>query len=160
MKNGGGRTTGNRGRGVAPAGLALLLVLAALLSACAGAKPGVERGGPGDRVTVSEADAANFTGNWTGPMETTKFTATMELALPREGTELRAESRFAMKELRSSEPIRDLKVGGQDITFKTNIGGANVHFTGRLEGDKLSGTLVAYQGTNIVATGTWKLSKS
>lgn len=160
-RNGGGRATGNGGRRAAPTALALLLVLAALLSACAGAKPGgAKKSGPGDRVTVSEAEAAGFTGKWTGPMETSKFTAQMELALPREGTELRAEGRFAMGDLKSAEPIRDFSISGQDITFKTGIGGANVHFTGRLDGDKLNGTLVAYQGANIVATGTWKLSKS
>jgi len=29
-----------------------------------------------------------------------------------------------------------------------------------LNGDKLSGTLTAFQGTEVAATGTWNLSKS
>lgn len=142
-------------------GLMLLLMLAALLSACGSMKSLVaNKNGTGARVPVSETEAVNLTGKWTGPMETTKFTATMELALLREGTQLSAEARFVRDQLRSAKPIRALKVSGNDISFKTDIGGADVQFNGRLNGDKLSGTLTAFQGTSIVATGTWTLLRS
>ena len=141
--------------------LMLLLMLIALLSACGSLKPLVtNKSDTGASVPVSETEAANLSGKWTGPMETTKFTATMELALHREGTQLRAEARFAKDELKSAKPLRALKISGNDISFKTDIGGADVQFNGRLNGDKLSGTLTAFQGTSIVATGTWNLSKS
>ena len=141
--------------------LMLLLMLAVLLSACGRLKPQVaNKSGTGSKVAVSETEASNLSGKWTGPMETTKFTAQMELALLREGSELSAEARFAKEALKSEKPVRDLKVSGNDISFKTEIGGANVQFNGQLKGDKLSGTLTAFQGTAIVATGTWNLLKS
>ena len=139
--------------------LMLLLMLAVMLSACSRTKPQVANKS-GSKVSVSETEAVNLSGKWTGPMETTKFTAQMELALQREGSELSAQANFAKEALKSTKPIRDLKVSGNDISFKTEIGGANVQFNGRLNGDKLSGTLTAFQGTAIVATGTWNLLKS
>ena len=141
--------------------LTLLLMLAVLVSACGRLKPQVaNKSDTGSKVEVSETEASNLSGKWTGPMETTKFNAQMELALLREGTQLSAEARFAKEALKSAKPIRDLKVSGNDISFKTEIGGAQVHFSGRLNGDKLSGTLTAFQGTAIVASGTWNLLKS
>ena len=139
--------------------LMLLLTLAALLSACGSMKV-ANKSGTGATVAVSETEASSLSGKWTGPMETTKFTAQMELALRREGTQLSAEARFARDQLKSTSPIRDLKVSGNDISFKTEIGGAIVQFNGRLNGDKLSGTLTAFQGTTIAGTGTWNLLKS
>ena len=138
--------------------VALLLMLAVSLSACAHRV--ANKNGAGGKVQVSETEAASLSGKWTGPMETTKFNATMELALLREGTQLSAEAKFAKEALRSAKPIRDLKVSGNDISFKTEIGGADVQFNGHLNGDKLSGTLTAFQGTAIVASVTWNLAKS
>jgi hypothetical protein len=140
--------------------LTLLLMLVVLGSACSKIKPAVANKGTGSKVAVSETEATNLSGKWSGPMETTKFTAQMELALAREGTQLSAEAKFAKEALKSAKPIRDLKVSGNDISFKTELGGADVHFNGHLNGDKLSGTVTAFQGTAIVATGTWNLLKS
>ena len=140
--------------------LTLLLMLVVLVSACSKLKPQVANKGIGSKVAVSETEASSLSGKWSGPMETTKFTAQMELALAREGTQLSAEVKFAKEALKSAKPIRDLKVSGNDISFKTELGGADVQFNGHLNGDKLTGTLTAFQGTAIVATGTWNLLKS
>jgi len=141
--------------------LMLLLMLAVLLSACGRMKSQVANQSTKATVPVSETEAANLSGKWTGPMQTPRFTAQMELALLHEGTQLSAQARFVRGDgLKSDKPIRDLKVSGNDISFKIELGGANVQFNGRLNGDKLSGTLTAFQGDSVAGTGTWNLSKS
>ena len=142
--------------------LLLLLMLAVLLSACGRMKSRVaDKSDTKATVAVSETEAASLSGKWTGPMQTTRFTAQMELALLHEGTQLSAQARFVRKDgLKSEKPIRDLKVSGKDISFKIELGGADVQFNGRLNGDKLGGTLTAFQGESVAGTGTWNLSKS
>ena len=142
--------------------LMLLLMLAVLLSACGRIKSQVaNKSDTKATVPVSETEASNLSGKWTGPMETTRFKAQMELALLHEGTQLSAQARFVREGgLKSEKPIRDLKVSGNDISFKIELGGADVQFDGRLNGDKLSGTLTAFRGTEVASTGTWNLSKS
>ena len=145
--------------------LMLLLMLAVLFSACGRTKSQVSQvANQSDttaKVPVSETEASNLSGKWTGPMQTPRFTAQMELALLHEGTQLSAQVRIVRENgLKADKPIRDLKVSGNDISFKIELGGADVQFNGRLNGDKLSGTLTAFQGTEVAATGTWNLSKS
>jgi hypothetical protein len=141
--------------------LMLLLMLAVLLSACGRKSQDANKSVPKATVPVSEAEAANLSGKWTGPMETTRFKAQMELALLHEGTQLSAQARIVRDSgLKSEKPIHDLKVSGNDISFKIELGGADVQFNGRLNGDKLSGTLTAFQGASVAGTGTWNLSKS
>ena len=142
--------------------LMLLLMLAVLLSACGRMKSQVaNKSDTKAMVPVSETEASNLSGKWTGPMQTTRFTAQMELALLHEGTQLSAQARFVREGgLNSERPIRDLKVSGDDISFKIELGGAVVQFNGRLNGDKLGGTLTAFQGSSVAGTGTWNLSKS
>src|ERR1700752_1218099 len=96
--------------------LTLLLMLAVLVSACSKLKPQVANKSTGTKGEVSETEASSLSGKWTGPMETTKFTAQMELALAREGTQLSAEAKFAKEALKSAKPVRELKVSGNDIS--------------------------------------------
>ena len=147
--------------------LMLLLMLAVLLSACGRKSQGARsdtvanQSGTKATVAVSETEASNLSGKWTGPMETTRFKAKMELALLHEGTQLSAQVKIVRESgLTADKPIHDLKVSGNDISFKTEIGGADVQFNGRLDGNKLGGTLTAFQGESVAGTGTWNLSKS
>ena len=104
--------------------LMLLLMLAVLLSACGRTKSQVanqsdtvaNQSDTKATVPVSETEASNLSGKWTGPMETTKFKAQMELALLHEGTQLSAQVRIVRESgLKAEKPIRDLKVSGNDI---------------------------------------------
>jgi hypothetical protein len=142
--------------------LMLLLMLAVLLSACGRTKSQVAtKVDTKATVQVSETEASNLSGKWTGPMQTTRFKAQMELALLHEGTQLSAQATILREGgLKSDKPIRDLKVSGNDISFKIDLGGADVQFNGRLDGDKLGGTLTAFRGESVAGTGTWNLSKS
>ena len=84
----------------------------------------------------------------------------MELTLVREATEWKAEAKFDVAGQQFSNPVRNLKVGDSDISFSTEIGGAEVRFVGKLADNKLGGTLEALEKGQRIATGTWSLIHS
>ncbi|MDT4952994.1 MAG: hypothetical protein QOJ02_1132 [Acidobacteriota bacterium] len=81
----------------------------------------------------------------------------MELTLNQEGTQWKANARFNIPNHEFVEPLRELLVSGNDISFVVNIGGADVRFTGKRVGDKLDGTLEAFEKGAKIAAGTWNL---
>jgi hypothetical protein len=80
--------------------------------------------------------------------------------LAREATEWRAEAKFNAAGQEFSNPVRNLKVGDSDISFSTEIGGAEVRFVGKLADNKLGGTLEVVEKSQRIATGTWSLTRS
>lgn len=84
----------------------------------------------------------------------------MELTLAREATEWKAEAKFNAAGQEFSNPVRNLRVGDSDISFSTEIGGAEVRFVGRLADNKLGGTLEVLEKSQRIATGTWSLTRS
>jgi len=84
----------------------------------------------------------------------------MELTLAREGAEWKAEAKFNAAGQEFSNPVRNLKVGDGDITFSTEIAGAELRFVGKLADNKLGGTLEALEKGQRIATGAWNLTRS
>src|SRR5918992_6028462 len=84
----------------------------------------------------------------------------MELTLAREATEWKAEAKFNAAGQVFSNPVRNLKVGDSDISFSTEIGGAEARFVGKLADNKLGGTLEVLEKSQRIATGTWSLTRS
>ena len=84
----------------------------------------------------------------------------MELTLAREATEWKAEAKFNAAGQDFSNPVRNLRVGDSDISFSTEIGGAEVRFVGKLADNKLGGTLEVVEKSQRIATGTWSLTRS
>jgi hypothetical protein len=139
--------------------LLIALLGASLGTACRKATPKEGNAG-GSSVTVSDAEGAGLAGQWKGIMKTKNHhEGTMELSLIHEGAQLKAAARFYNDKVSSASPIKGLDVKDTMISFTTNILGANVHFTGKLNGDKLSGTLEAVQRGTTVDTGDWDLSR-
>jgi hypothetical protein len=136
----------------------LVLIVLALSVACNKASSRNPTGG--SRVTVSDGAANALAGQWKGTMQTKdKHDGTMELTLNREGTQIKASARFYNDKVQSASPIRGLEIKDQEIKFFTNILGANVYFTGQVNGDKLRGTLEAVQRETTVDTGNWDLER-
>jgi hypothetical protein len=100
--------------------------------------------------------AAASTGFGQSPFSSVK----MELTLAREGAEWKAEAKFNAGGQEFSNPVRDLKVGANDIFFSTEIGGAEARFTGKLVDNRLDGTLEVLEKGQRIATGTWSLTRS
>lgn len=84
----------------------------------------------------------------------------MELILTREGTQWKAEAKFQAGGRDFSNPVQNLKVNGNDISFSADIGGAEVRFVGKLADNKLGGALEALEKGQRIATGTWSLTRS
>ena len=136
----------------------LILISLSLNVACNRAKSRNTSGG--SRVEVSETEAAKMAGFWKGTMKTKDHgEGTMELTLKREGEHIKASAKFYNDKLQFSGPIRGLEITESDIKFYTNMQGANVHFTGQVNGAKLGGTLEAVQRSKTVDTGDWDLNR-
>ena len=136
----------------------LILISLSLNVACNRAKSRSTSGG--SRVEVSETEAAKMAGFWKGTMKTKDHgEGTMELTLKREGEHIKASAKFYNDKLQFSGPIRGLEITESDIKFYTNMQGANVHFTGQVNGAKLGGTLEAVQRSQTVDTGDWDLNR-
>jgi hypothetical protein len=138
--------------------IALILISLALNVACNRAES--KNTGGGSRVQVSEGEMTKLAGFWKGDMRTRfKHDGTMELTLKREGSQIKASAKFYNDKVQSASPIRGLEIKDKDIKFYTNILGANVYFTGQVDGEKLTGTLEAIQRNTRVDEGQWDLNR-
>jgi hypothetical protein len=138
--------------------IALILVSLSLNVACNRASS--KNTGGGSRVEVSEMEAAKMAGFWKGAIRTKGHgEGTMELTLNRDGEQIKASCKFYNDKLQSASPVRALEIKDSDIKFYTNIQGANVFFTGQVNGEKLAGTLEAVQRSKTVDTGDWDLNR-
>lgn len=54
---------------------------------------------------------------------------------------------------------RDIKIEGSTFEFAQTFADIEVMFKGTLSGDTIKGTLEAYQGGSLVATGSYELKK-
>jgi hypothetical protein len=114
-------------------------------------------------ITLSSVFALagnDLAGTWTGEFKTTAFSGSMELKLTRDDTKWKAEAKFKARNGESANPVQDLVIDNNDIVFRTEIAGADVHFAGKLNGEKLQGTLEAFQRDVKVATGTWNIGRN
>jgi hypothetical protein len=84
----------------------------------------------------------------------------MELVLTQNGAEWKADVRFTISGQKTTDPVRELRVEGESVSFVVEIRGADVRFTGTLAEGKLSGTLEATEGGQRVATGAWSLTST
>jgi hypothetical protein len=141
--------------------LSVLTLICALSNTACQSKGVNTEAATGSTVTVPENVAANFSGHWKGTMLTKNHhDGTMELTLVRTGNELKASAKFYNELLFSSSPIKNLKVTGDEIYLSTNILGADVQFNGKVVGEKLGGTLEAFQRRASVDTGNWDLTRT
>jgi hypothetical protein len=136
-----------------------LIVISLLLNVACNRASSKNTGG-GSKVAVSENEATKLAGFWKGTMKT-KFehNGTMELTLNRDGEQIKASAKFYNDKVQSASPIRGLEINDSDIKFYTNILGANVYFTGQVNGEKLVGTLEAIQRNTTVDVGDWDLNR-
>ena len=65
-------------------------------------------------------------GTWLGKFEPPGRSGNMELVLVREGAQWKAQAKFQIGPRESSNPIEDLKVDGNQVSFATSIGGTGL----------------------------------
>jgi hypothetical protein len=96
-------------------------------------------------------------GKWKGNMKVKETSAPMELTLASKGNAWQATVAFDMGTEQVSNPVLDLKVKGSEISFTTEIGGAQVKFSGRSSDGKILGTMDALKDDKRIDSGTWSL---
>lgn len=104
--------------------------------------------------------AADLSGQWTGTMEAASRPGTVELTLQRDGTEWSATVRVTWNGMEFANPVTALKVTDNEVTFTTEIAGASARFTGKVEGQLISGTIEATRNGQVVGAGKWTATRT
>src|SRR5687768_15994055 len=98
------------------------------------------------------------TGTWAGPLATDAGPGGLEITLSRDSSGWQGKMKFRLEGQESAPPVRDLKVGKDDISFAFDLDRNLVKVVGRFRGDKLTGTVEAFQGERRIGGGTFTLS--
>jgi hypothetical protein len=148
-------TTTRRHRRSITAGLALGVILL-LQAGCAGpaATTDTGRGGRGADDAI-----AIYAGNWSGTFDITMGAGGLSLVLNHDGSVWTGEITLEAEGEMISGSISSFAITEEGCTFQTFIEGADVFFTGVLEEGALAGVLEAYFESDLVADGTFVLTK-
>lgn len=85
----------------------------------------------------------------------------MEVNLTQNGEKLfQATANFEMGGGKISNPLKTLKIEGENLSFSTDLQGAEVKFIGKFTENKLGGTLEVIEKGQRVAAGTWDLTRT
>ncbi|MCI0390722.1 MAG: PDZ domain-containing protein [Acidobacteria bacterium] len=109
-------------------------------------------------LSISLNAYSDLSGRWVGSIKGRR-SGTIDLTLSREGERWKAEVKIGLTGLVVSNPVVDLKVTDTEISFVTEIAGADAAFTGRLEGDKLVGTVQVTRGAQLLMSGEWSVER-
>lgn len=98
------------------------------------------------------------TGTWGGALATDAGPGGLELTLSRAGGEWQATMKFRLEGQETAPSIRDLKILNEDISFTFDLDRNLVKLSGKFAGDKLDGTVEAFQGDRKIGGGTFTLT--
>ncbi len=101
----------------------------------------------------------DVTGDWAGTFQTTGPSGQMELKVSREGEQWKVQIKLTAGDKLISADAYNIKVENTNISFSAEIEKAEVKFTGKLSGNKLSGNLEVFQGAESSNTGAWALER-
>ncbi len=105
------------------------------------------------------AQSVDLTGVWAGSLNTDAGPGGLQITLTHEGTSWKASLKVRLEGQEVDAPVGNLKVDGGQISFSTVLDRTAVNFIGKVEGDKLNGTLEAFQGDRKVGQGTMALTR-
>lgn len=105
------------------------------------------------------AQTPDVTGTWAGPMVRDAGQAGLEVTLTRDGANWKATMKMRLPAGDVEPAIEELKINGSDISFETGINGILIKFTGKFDGDKLSGSSEGFRGDTKVGHSTFVLTR-
>ena len=108
------------------------------------------------RVT---AQTGNVSGVWAGALGGDPAPGGMQLILMRDGTSWKATLTLRLEGEEMTPPVADLNINADQISFSTMIGKTTIKFFGSFNGEKLDGTLEAFQNDRRVGKGTMSLAR-
>src|SRR5262245_19793447 len=100
-----------------------------------------------------------LSGQWVGAVTSGSMSGALEIAISREGVVWDASVKMDMGGRQASSQASDLKVTETGLSFTMEFSGANVRFTGKVEGEKISGELEATVGGRVVGAGSWTVTR-
>jgi len=105
------------------------------------------------------AQAPDFAGTWAGAMATSVGAGGLEITLTRDGSAWKATAKVRLEGQEIAPPVEQLKINGADISFAVELDRNLVKFNGKIDGDKLNGSLEALQGERKIGDGTFALTR-
>ena len=110
-------------------------------------------------VTFASAQVPDFTGTWGGAMATDAGPGGLEIALARDGAGWKAIMKLRLEGQENAPPVKELKINGPEISFAADLDRNLAKFAGKLEGDKLNGTVEAFRDGVKIGSGTFSLTR-
>jgi hypothetical protein len=98
-------------------------------------------------------------GTWAGAMTTDAGPGGLDITLVREGGAWKATAKVRLEGREVAPPVEGLKVNGSEISFEITLDQNLVKVTAKIEGNKLTGTLEAFQGDRRIAGGKIDLTR-
>jgi hypothetical protein len=105
------------------------------------------------------AQSPNFAGSFGGTMVTEAGPSGVQITLTREGDTWKATMKLRAQGDGVVPGIQGLTINGSDISFAAETGRLVLKFSGKLEGDKLSGNVEVFQDGNKVRSGLFTLMR-
>lgn len=101
----------------------------------------------------------NPAGTWAGALTTDAGPGGLEITLSRDGEVWKATSKFRLEGEEVTPSVQDLKVTPPDISFSVLVDRTVIKVVGKFDGDKLTGTLEAFEGDRKLGAGTMLLTR-
>ena len=108
-------------------------------------------------LAQSPGTGAAWAGTWGGAMVTEAGMSGVQIVLTRDGDRWKAAMKLRPPGEEISPTVNDLTINGEQISFAADLGRLIAKFSGRLEGDKLSGAVEVFQAGNKVRSGAFTL---
>ena len=105
------------------------------------------------------AQSPNFSGSFGGTMVTEAGQSGVQITLTREGTDWKASMKLRAQGDGVVPGIQGLTINGPEISFTAETGRLTLKFAGKLDGDKLSGSVEVFQDGNKVRSGVFNLTR-
>lgn len=108
-------------------------------------------------ASATMAQVPDLSGTWGGAMATSVGAGGLELTVTRDGAAWKATAKVRIEGQEVAPVVEDLKVNGATISFAVELDRNLVKFSGKADGEKLTGTLEALQGERKIGDGTFVL---
>ena len=111
-------------------------------------------------AVIASAQVPDFSGRWAGAITTSLSGAGgLEIILTRAGATWKGSLRLRVGGQEVAPVVQAVKIDGDQISFRAAIDRTQLKVTGKAKGDKLDGTLEAFQEGRKVSDGTFTLTR-
>ena len=100
-----------------------------------------------------------FAGTWEGTFETNEFPGNMKLVLKNEGEKLSGTLEISVGIDTASGPLLDIECDGNNLSCRFTGTGPDVLIKGKVDEDKMTGSLSVYSGEDLIDEGTFQCTR-